>query len=310
MNAPTPTNLVSHALKSTASLLEITTTALGVSRKDKVASARMDNDQHAANGTSSLNVNRLAGARDIHDRFKGLHSDIRDNAWAFTSRWGDNSQRLLPHTNVEPWAARHMQLIAEHDKLLEELRDKADDIIERARICLGDYADRIDPPTRAELISAYTVNHAINPFPDDAGFDSMNLPPATVAMLKQQFEENTAAAFKQGQNDLIKRLADPVVHLLSKLEGYEQREKDLAAGKNVGKAGNFQSSTLGNVQDVLAMLPSLNLLNDPRLTMISDRLKLLMGVSADDLKKSPDIRAKAIADMKSAFEDSLLPGLG
>ena len=58
------------------------------------------------------------------------------------------------------------------------------------------------------------------------------------------------------------------------------------------------------------MLPSLNLLNDPRMTAIADRLKLLMGVSTEDLKKSPDIRAKAIADMKSAFEDSLLPGLG
>jgi hypothetical protein len=311
MNAPMTTNPITTALKNTVSLLEINTTALGLTRKDKVASARADADHHAAPGVARMLVDRLGGVTDLHNQFKGLHSEARENAFAFSSKWGENAQRLLPHANIEKWAVRHMQIVKTHDKLLEDLQDKADDIIASADLRLGDFRDRIEPPTKAELIRAYTLNHRLSPFPDDAGFDALagKFPAETIAMFKQQYEADNAAYFRQGQNDLLKRLAVPVDHLISRLETYEQREKDLAAGKNPGKTGNFQESTVNNIKDVLAVLPSLNVTGDPRLTALADRLKLIMGVSAQDLKSNPDLRAKAIDDMKSAFKDSLLPGV-
>jgi hypothetical protein len=308
MNAQTPSNPISTALRNSTSILEIMTTALGTGRTDKQKSSDLDASAHAVVGTSRLVVDRLTGAKGLHNAFKNVHKEVRENAFAMTTRWGENSQRLLVNVNLERWAVRHKQLVVQHDELLEELEKRVDDIIAAVHVNLGEYAQRIDPPTREEMLSAYSVRHKVSPFPDDRGFD--NFPPETAALLKKQFEDDAAAAFRAGQAEKLKELAVPVEYLIKRLETYDQVDADFKAGKEVGRGeGTFRESSVENVQNVLAVLPSLNILGDPRIDALVDRLKLLMGVSAKDLKSNDDLRAKALADMKSAFADSLLPGV-
>jgi len=298
--------MISNALREVSMIAEIKTTALGLTRTDKRASAQSAQAHHAHSGAARVSVNRLAGADDLHKDITALQEAIRVNLAAYTTSWGTTGRRLLPNANFDPWIREHARLQEEFNGKVETLKAEAPALVQKAATALGQYD--IQPPSVDEIRNAYSVRYGLEPIPDSKQFT--NLPPGVEEILRQQFEMNISTAYQEAQLDAMSRLAKPLEALVERISAYDDREAAIARGEEPGKSGIFRDTLIGNIQDIGAVFSSFNLLGDPTMTKISDKLKLFMTVSPDDLRKNDQLRNSAKTQAATLIEelnDLLLP---
>ena len=136
MNAHTNIDtMISDALREVAMIAEIKTTALGLTRTDKQASAKTTQAHHAVSNAARVSVNRLAGNDDKHRVLTGLQEAIRLNLVAWTTAWGSTGRRLMPNVNFDPWIREHARLQGEFTKPMTSY--KADCAVHRAACHAG-----------------------------------------------------------------------------------------------------------------------------------------------------------------------------
>src|SRR5688572_33416357 len=108
-----PQQRLSAILSQVATVAVIRTTALGLSRTDKQASAESERDHNALRGSAKVSVSRLAGAegrvKDIRAVQNAARAALADN----TTAWGD--RRLLANANIEKFLRRYRAAKTEHD---------------------------------------------------------------------------------------------------------------------------------------------------------------------------------------------------
>jgi Zn finger protein HypA/HybF involved in hydrogenase expression len=75
------------------------------------------------------------------------------------------------------------------------------------------------------------------------------------------------------------------------------------------KGGKFHDTLVSNVQDMIALVPKLNLTNDPEITRISVEMSALTKVSPDTLRSSVEVRA-ATAAKAAAIAKSMAAYIG
>ncbi len=297
---PNTSAMISNALREVSMIAEVKTTALGLTRTDKRASAQSATAHRAHQGAARVSVNRLAGADDLHKDITALQEAMRVNLAAYTTAWGSTGRRLLPNANFTAWITEHARLEGEFNEKLEELRLKAPELVARAEQALGEYD--IQPPTLGEINNAYSVKHNLEPIPDSKSF--IGMPAAAEEYLKAQFEMNVSTAYNEAQQDALKRLFKPLEALVERIEAYDEREKKIANGEDAGKTGIFRDTLVSNVQDIAAVFSSFNLLGDPTMTQMAERLKIFQAISPDDLRKDDNTR-KAARDQAAALIEEL-----
>ena len=90
-------------------------------------------------------------------------------------------------------------------------------------------------------------------------------------------------------SEVYERVADTLTHFHDKM----------ADEKAV-----FKSSTVDNLHELVALLPALNLTNDPRLTQIGEAMeRAIRGLDAPTLRKEKDTRAAVANDVKQIIDD-------
>ncbi len=194
-----------------------------------------------------------------------LQAEARAEHYALTLPAADKGMRLLP-------VARQMQ----HADMLRDYRARIDALVGEF---LRDY-DSIRAEAPARLNGLYVESQ----WPDrdtvaaKFGFVVRYLPVPDAG----QWQEWMAEAAASAHEDLTERLRSAVVLVAERLAE--------------PKARVFDSLT-GNLAELLALVPDLNLTSDPRLAAIAEKAKGLLEHDADTLREDPiaraDIAAKA-----------------
>lgn len=290
--------MISNALREVAMIAEVKTTALGLTRTDKRASAESAQAHRAHANAARVSVNRLAGADDLHRDITTLQEQIRTNLGAYTTAWGTSGRRLLPNSNFEPWIREHARIQGEFNNKVEILKAEAPALVAKAAAALGQF--NVQPPSVQEIQEAYSVRYNLEPIPDGSQFN--NLPKAAEDYLRAQFETNVSTAYQEAQLDALSRLSKPLEALVERLTAFEEREKKIAAGEE-SKSGIFRDTLITNVQDIAQVFASFNLLGDENMTKLAKRLDIFMNIGADDLRKNAQLRDSASTQAKGLIDD-------
>ena len=134
----------------------------------------------------------------------------------------------------------------------------------------------------------------ILPFPDADDFRS-ELDEDTVAEIKASLKAGEARVLDGAMQNTVERIVEAVGHMAKKLAEFKP-----STGKGVKAEGIFRDSLVENIRELAALLPAFNLTNDPRLTVITERIEReLCAEDADYLRENDQVRAEV---KKSADE--------
>lgn len=304
MNVQAPTSSLAETLRQVAMVAEINTSCVGMTRTDRRASRQADQQHAAKDGASKVVVSRFAGADELIKQITDLQTAAASHLKANTSIWG--KRRLLPNANFQRWIGGFTQIKDGFDLKVAEVIAHADEIIAEATRNIGTY--NIKPPTRQELEQGFSLKYNLEPIPDPSMFgavmgDDGKLIAEADQHLRWQFEENMQAAMNAAKLDAAERLAKPLSNLVERMQAYDKRETDAAKGREVGREGYFRDTIISNVQDIAEVFGNLNVLGDPAMEEINQKLKPFMKITPDILRNNADIRSAVMRRAADIIKD-------
>jgi hypothetical protein len=305
MNAMTSTTSLSDALRNVAMVADVSTSALGLTRTDKSASRKANQDHAAKDGAGKVVVNRFAGADEKIKKIMDLQTAAQANLKRNSMLWGQTKRRLLPNANFQRWLTEHTAINDAFELAHKELLDDADAILAAAKANIGTF--NVDLPTKDDMRDAFSLSYALEPIPDPKQFGHVmggnDLIEGMDAHLQHQFEENMRAAYTNAVQDTAERLAKPLENLAERMDAYDKRERDVANGKNPGKEGYFRDSIIENVKEISAVFGNLNVLGDSHLAGIAKKLDAFGKITPDLLRKRGDVRGAVAARAREVLKD-------
>jgi hypothetical protein len=142
-----------------------------------------------------------------------------------------------------------------------------------------------DYPSPAQLRQRFYINMDIDPVSEIGDF-RVSLDEEHANEVKSQMERAMAERIGRAMKDIWVRMGEVVGHFAEKM----------------GSDGIFRDTTVKNIEDLLDLLPGLNVLDDPDLTAIGEEIRLkLTGLDPKSLRKDKEVRSQAAKDAQEIF---------
>lgn len=233
-------------------------------------------------------VNKHLVAREYLKPINSAANAIRGHLYEKTLPWKDNGDRLLTR-------ALYMDFIDEHERLVGAFRDAVDKFldqdyptaVEQASFRMGALFKPEDYPRVSELRSKFYVGLDIDAI-TEAGDFRVELDADQIDTVRQSMEHAMEQRINRAMQDVWQRLFTVV----------ERMHERLADEDAV-----FRNSLITNVSDLVAVLPGLNVLEDPKLAALCREVqKKLTGIDPDDLRQDKATRFEVAGEAKKIME--------
>lgn len=259
-------------------------------RLDMAASAKVTQDAHAS--SDAARVNKHIVPKDSLQPIKAMASALRNHFYANTLPWKDNGDRLLIRRT-------YTKFIEEHMKLANDFESAVDDFIahtyprvrDQAEFRMGELFNPQDYPAPSALKHKFYINLDI---------DAVTMANDFRVQLDEKEQERVKASMEQA---LKKRLGTAMEEVWTRLA---KTLKHFA--EQVGSDVMFRDTTITHLEEIVELLPDLNILNDARLEQLrQDISSHLIGYDPKQLRKDDVARkqvageAKRIIDTMSGF---------
>jgi hypothetical protein len=237
-------------------------------------------DQHHAAESAGKFVKQILPEEAL-DAIKKLISEARQYHYENTCPWTDEGARILPSTKYLEYVDKMRRISGKMDDAVAAFMDRFDDYVETQRTRLNGMFNAEDYPPKATVRKKFTFKSTFLPFPDAADF-RVDIADEEMAELRVQMEKRVNEATEAARRDLWKRLAAPLKTMAERLSQPDPRIFD---------------TVVSNVQDIVDLIPALNITDDPDLERIRTMVQeaRLTNVSADTLRKSPNTRRETAA---------------
>ena len=212
-----------------------------------------------------------------------------------TLPWDDKGSRLLTVANYERYTELMdglcERMVRERGRFIEDY----DDNIDQARLDLGKLFRIDDYPPKDTLRRRFAIRYRVAPVPDAEHFMAQLAAHDTDRVkrdIKRQIEERLHGAV----GDLYRRLGEAVERVSERLR--EDGE---------GKPLVFRDSMIGNIRDLVDIVPRLNIFGDADLARLCGQVKeKIASVEPDALRPSrsfdPLARARVKRDADALLE--------
>ena len=168
-----------------------------------------------------------------------------------------------------------------------------------ARNRLGMMFDEADYPSPNDVSARFAWEEAIMPIPSGNDF-RVSLSHEMTTAIRQDIEARANAATKAATQSLFDRVVKTITHMAESLEEYAEVVED---GK-VKKINPFRDSMVNNVQELVSILPALNVTGDPVLTKVTQDIKdKLLNNTAQELREDHNGRKAVAKDARKILED-------
>ena len=257
---------------------------------DKGMSQRVTSEANAA--ADAARVNKHIVPKEALKEIITAAGSLRTHFYARTLPWGDNGDRLLPRL-------AYTDFVQEHGRLEQEFHNAVDNFIkekylaarDQAEFRMGEMFRAEDYPEADQLRRRFAVTLDVHGVPTGRDF-RVDMDKQTTDMLRQQIEEKNAERVGTAMRDVWERLSTVLTHFANKM----------------GEDAVFRDSTVKNLEELVEMLPALNVTEDPELEKIrQDITDTLIGYKPKDLRKDTAVRQAAakesrrIADQMASF---------
>jgi hypothetical protein len=268
--------------------MSITTNAMTVNlqigiwqgyRLDKDASAKVTKDANAEG--DAARVNKHLVPKEALKPVVAAAGAVRTHFYAKTLPWKDNGDRLLPRAMYDSFIEEQGRLEAAfNDAVSTFLSEAYPAARDQAEFRMGDLFKHDDYPSPGSLRPRFYVNLDIDAV-TEAGDFRVAMEDAEKDRIRQSMEDAMRGRIGRAMQDIWTRLADVVGHFATKM----------------GSDGIFRDTTVSNIEELLDLLPGLNVLDDPDLKAMGDEIKAkLTGIEPKELRKDPEVRTQAAKD--------------
>ena len=209
-----------------------------------------------------------------------------------TLPWDDAGSRLLTTANYDHYTAAvdelAEQLVTERNTFIHDY----DSNIDQARIGLGGLFRTEDYPAKDSLRRRFAIKYRIVPVPNPEHFLA-DLAAGDAERVKRDIELLVQERLQDAITDLYKRLGEAVDHVVKRLDVDAE-----------GKPLVFRNSLIGNIRDLVDIVPRLNIFGDERLAQLCQQVKdRIASVDPDELRPSSSFSPVTRARVRRDAED-------
>ena len=213
---------------------------------------------------------------------------VRTHFYSKTLPWKDNGDRLLTRKIFTGF-------LQEHERLVTAFREAVSDFLDRtypsaraqAEFRMGNLFRLEDYPSADHLRQKFYINLDIDAVTEAGDF--------RVTMDQDQLDSIQADMTQAMQDRLGKAMGEVWTRLATTLGHFSERMKGDTT---------FKVSTITNLEELLELLPALNIMNDPDLERIRKDIKgALNGVNAKDLRGDPAVRTVVAQETQQIMDD-------
>jgi hypothetical protein len=258
-------------------------------RLDKQASDRVTEDAGAVQDAARVNKHLIP--KDVIKPIQQAANAIRAHVYTHTLPWKDNGDRLLTRQMYMDFMPAHAALVQEFGTAVEHFLDEAyPAAVAQASFRMGSLFNRDDYPSADQLRHKFYVNLDVDAV-TEAGDFRVELDEAEMTRVRTDIDTKLRQRIGSAMTDVWTRLADTLGHFATKLGDTD---------------AIFRDSTVKNLEELVELLPGLNVLNDAQLEQIrQDVASKLTGIAPKDLRKDATLRravAKDAQDIMSKMQ--------
>ena len=214
-------------------------------------------------------------------------SAARSAHYAQTLPWDDQGARLLPVANYDRYTelldGLRERMVRERARFVEDY----DENVAQARLDLGRLFRIEEYPSREELRHRFGLRYRIAPVPD-AGHFMAKLASGDTDRIRRDIESRIEERLHDAVGDLYRRLGEAVGRV-------SERLRDDPDGKPLV----FRDTMIGNIRELVDIVPRLNIFGDETLAQLCEQVKeRIAGVEPDALRPSGAFDPAARASVK------------
>lgn len=262
-----------------AVLVELSFGSLGITKEDKQVTAATEASLNLAGKKAGKWQKKLLPPSSVEAIGKAC-TNARKEHDSMTLKWS-KGVGLLAVAGQEEYTRRMERCRARWMAAVDAFcADYAGVHIPAAMAMLGSTFNRADYPAADRVRSHFSFRYNIFPVPDASHFDA-RLREVYAGQLTSEVNRRVADAC----SEMWERLLDPVQKLAARLADPE---------------AIFRDSLVGNISDIVDVMPALNLTGDARINEASERIKReLANLDPVKLRKDGAVRARAVAAANS-----------
>lgn len=266
------------SLKQQAMLVTLSVSCWTNAAKDKKISAEIERT-HSAKDAGRY-IKTLVDKHHI-DPLKSYGDAIRAYHYSMTLPWKDGGDRLLPSRLYLEYTAEVRKRTREYADMVDKFIALYDStLVQAARQRLGTMYDPDDYPTGSELRSKFGVELDFNALADGHDFrvDVGDAERERIASgITAKMAERQAAA----QRSAWVRLRETL---------------DLAQVRLSQPKALFRDTLISNIEDLVRILPGLNIANDPLMDSVCKQVTEKLIVDPARLRRSETLRRQVATD--------------
>lgn len=251
-------------------------------RLDKDASARVTEDANAEQ--DAARVNKHLVPKDALKPISQAATALRLHFYEKTLPWKDNGERLLPRKLYAEFIQRHAELKDRYDQAVQTFLDTTyPSAREQAAFRMGALFKSNDYPSPDQLARRFGVSLSIDAVAEASDFRVI-MDADQAEQIRQDMEAQLAARIGKAMQDVWQRLADTLGHFAEKM----------------GTDAIFRDSTIHNLEELVAALPGLNVLDDPHIDHIAAQIReRIIGFEPNTIRKNPAVRTQLAQDAQN-----------
>lgn len=250
-------------------------------KHDKKISTEVEKT-HAAHDAGRFN--KLLVNKSILDDARRCGDALREYHYRTTLPWADNGARLLPSKLFMDYTINVRKFREKFNAAVDELVAKYPAEVQAARTRLGTMYRPEDYPAASDIRGRFGVTVGFEPISTAADF-RVDVSTEAVEEIKASISESLNSRQAAAMKDCYDRIREVV----SKLS--ERLSDDKAI---------FKDSLIGNVVDLMAVLPGLNFTNDPVIDTLHQEITDMLLVPPQVLRTDLT-RRKETADAADAI---------
>jgi hypothetical protein len=299
MNAPT---ISAPSIASSAVLIDLSISTWTGRKLDKRASNDVTASNNAAKGVANVHKKLLGDCAEL-DAVQKFAANARNAHYAMTMPWSDLGLRLCPTAKYiagNGYERTMTELQTEFARLTDAFLNAYDWEIQNAALKLGALFSHDDYPTRDSLAAKFKFRFTAMPLPD-VGDWRLDIGNEAAASMREQYEKFYGEQLTKAMADVWERAHDALSKMSERLDYADDTTKKV-----------FRDTLVTNVQEIVDLLGTMNVTNDPAMTDAHRRLDAAMqGITPDALREDAYLRAqtKREVDAVKKIIDTL-PGLG
>lgn len=284
------TSIADRAMLVSVTLRQFSTTKTDKKIGEEVATA------HGADSSMGRYAKSVI-AKSAIEAIRTLAGEIRQEHYRRTLPWSEDGARILTSTGFTEYAEFMRRSEIRWNRAVDEFVENYDRYVREAQAKLGTMFKESDYPDAGSVRGKFEFRSKVNPVPTGDDF-RVNLSADHLAVIRGKLQADLDATVKTAMADVWTRMKDVVGRMAERLKGYDPKKPSDAP---------FRESLVTNVKELLAILPSLNLNEDPAIDVFIEEMKELVKFSAQELRDNTwkrnetQKRAEAILDQMTQF---------